>query len=77
MFKRNRALIAALSLIAAGTVFASQAQAGASASAASKNKTHAMQMANSGQKDQVEITQFTSSSAPRHHHHHHHHHHQN
>jgi len=67
MSKRSTALIAALSLIAAGTVFSSQVQAGASASAASKNKTHSVQVANGGQ---TEITQFTSSSAPRRSHNH-------
>ena len=70
MIKRNTALLAALSMLAAGAVFASEAHAGASASAASKH-TNGVQVANSGQSDQVDITQFTSSSAPRHHHRHH------
>jgi hypothetical protein len=73
MSKRNTALIAALSMIAAATVFTSQVQAGGASSAAMKNSSHAVQMANNGQNDQIEITQFTSSSAPRHHHRHYHH----
>jgi hypothetical protein len=69
MFDRKMVLAAALT-IAAGSLFAGQAQAGASASAASKN-THNVQTASvqhsrhhgSQTTANVEITQFTSSSA--------------
>jgi hypothetical protein len=70
MFDRNMVVAAALT-IAAGSLFAGQAQAGASASAASKN-THNVQTASaqhsrhhlpSQTAANVEITQFTSSSA--------------
>ncbi len=65
MFDRKMVLAAALT-IAAGSLFAGQVQAGASASAATKNshnvQTASVQHRNHGQN--VEITQFTSSSAP-------------
>ena len=69
MVSRTTALVAALSMIAASSLFTVQAQAGASASAASKN-THHTQVASGhgGKGSQVEITQFTSSSAKSTHH---------
>jgi len=66
MYSRTTALVAVLSMIAAGSLFSVEAQAGGAASAAMKTN-HNTQVANvqhhGGKGSQVEITQFTSSSA--------------